>query len=189
MDPRTFLPARRVQVAQPPRPGEPARALAGVVWDAPTVVAFLRHVGCPFAEATFLELREAADANPEIRFAAVSHAEEAATSAWCDAVTGGPGPVQVVVDEGRVLYGSWGLGPGSLGHFLGRRSLAGALELSRRGVRNRHPVGTRWQTAGTFAIDAGGVVRFVHLPRHANNLPDLRRAVSAAGDGAGARST
>jgi hypothetical protein len=51
MDPRTFLPPRATAAAPPPSVGEPARALP-LVLAGPTVVSFLRHVGCPFAEAT-----------------------------------------------------------------------------------------------------------------------------------------
>lgn len=86
-----------------------------------------------------------------------------------------------MIDEERTLYGSWGLGRSSLSHFIGPRSLRGVAALARQGVRNRHPVGTRWQTAGTFAIDAAGVVRFTHVPAHAGELPDLDAAVAAAG--------
>lgn len=145
------------------------------------MIAFLRHVGCPFAEATFRSLRESAAATPGVRFVAVSHAPQTATASWCEAVAGDAGGVELVIDEERTLYGSWGLGRSSLSHFLGPRSLRGVAALARQGVRNRHPVGTRWQTAGTFAIDAGGVVRFVHAPAHAGDLADFDAAVAAAG--------
>jgi hypothetical protein len=62
---------------------------------------------------------------------------------------------------------------------MGRRSLAEVGRLAREGVRNRHPDGTRWQSAGTFAVDGGGVVRWRHLPEHAGDLPDLRDAIAA----------
>ena len=176
VDPRTFLPASRVPVANPPEPGDVAPDLAGRAWTGPTIVSFLRHVGGPFAEAAFVELHERADQWRGIQFVAVSHAPQQPTSAWCAAVAGGPGRVEMLIDEGRTLYGNWGLGPGSLGHFLGRRSLAGVTRLSRQGIRNRHPVGTRWQMAGTFAVDGDGVIRFVHVPAHAGDLPDLEGA-------------
>ena len=179
VDPRTFLPAARVPVARPPAPGDAAPGLSGREWTAPTLLSFLRHVGCPFAEATFAELHERAERSPEIRFVAVSHAPEPATSAWCRSVAGGPGRVELLIDEGRALYGEWGLGQGTIRHFLGRRSLAEVARLSRQGIRNRHPVGTRWQTAGTFAVDTEGIVRFAHVPAHAGDLPDLDRALSA----------
>ena len=54
--------------------------------------------------------------------------------------------------------------------------------LARQGIRNRHPDGTRWQRAGTFAIDADGVVRWRHLAEHAGDLPDLGAALVALGE-------
>jgi hypothetical protein len=60
------------------------------------------------------------------------------------------------------------------------RSLRSAAGLARQGIRNRHPSGTRWQRAGTFAVDADGIVRWRHLPEHAGELPDLEAAAAAA---------
>jgi hypothetical protein len=64
-------------------------------------------------------------------------------------------------------------------HFLGRRSLRQVAKLARNGIRNRHPHGTRWQSAGTFALDGEATVRWRHLPEHAGDLPDLDAAVRA----------
>ena len=57
------------------------------------------------------------------------------------------------------------------------------MRLARQGIRNRHPDGTRWQRAGTFAVDAAGVVRWRHIPRHAGELPDLEAAAAAVATG------
>jgi hypothetical protein len=178
---RTFLPPAAHPTAEPPEPGEPARRLPTPGSDGarPAVIAFLRHTGCPFAEATMRGLREAAEAQPGIEWIAVSHAPAQATQHWCDAV-GGCGSVRVLLDPERVFYAAWGLGRSSLGHFMGRRSLAQVSRLAREGVRNRHPEGTRWQQAGTFAVDAGETVRWRHLPEHAGELPDLEQAALAA---------
>jgi hypothetical protein len=180
VDPRTFLPGAPVAVAAVPAVGDRAPALPVTPAGSPTVVAFLRHVGCPFAEATFRSLRQRAAGTPDVRFLAVSHAPHAATAHWCETVAGDAETVELVVDEQRTLYGSWGLGRSSLSHFLGLRSLRSVAALARQGVRNRHPVGTRWQTAGTFAMDADWVVRFVNVPAHPGELPDLDAAVAAA---------
>jgi hypothetical protein len=178
MDLRTFLPPARIVTAPLPAPGESAPALGEEPVNGPALIAFLRHVGCPFAEATLLALRESAGAHPEVRFIAVSHAGEDATARWADQV-GGAGAVQLRSDPERVLYAAWGLGNSTLSHFAGGRSLRAVAEQARHGIRNRHPVGTRWQTAGTFAVDGGGTVRFVHVPAHAGELPDLEAALGA----------
>jgi hypothetical protein len=145
----------------------------------PAVVAFLRHVGCPFSEATMRAMSEGANRRPEVSWIAVSHAGLEATDRWC-AEVGASHRVRLVIDEERAAYGAWGLGRTSLGHFAGRRSLAAVASLARKGIRNRHPAGTRWQRAGTFAVDSSGRIAWRHIPRHAGELPDLAAAAAAA---------
>jgi hypothetical protein len=183
---RTFLPPAALPTAEPPEPGENVRWLPapGRSGDGPAVIAFLRHTGCPFAEATLRAMRDAAAKHPQIDWIAVSHAGPEATQRWCDAI-GGRGDVEVLLDVDRRCYAAWGLGRSSLAHFLGRRSLKEVSRLAREGIRNRHPDGTRWQQAGTFAVDGGGVVRWRHLPEHAGELPDLERAAAAVRPEAG----
>ena len=176
MDPRTFLPPRALPTAAIPQLGDPAPPLPVSLNGRPAVVAFLRHAGCPFAELTMQRLRDAAGAWPQVQWIAISHAPAPATSRWCEQV-GGCGGVSVASDPSRAAYARWGLGRTNLGHFLGRRSLGGAMSLARSGVRNRHPHGTRWQMAGTFALDREGIVRWRHLPAHAGDVPDLEPAV------------
>jgi hypothetical protein len=175
---RTFVPPRALETAAPPSPGDRARDLPhpGLTGGRPAVIAFLRHTGCPFAEATMIALR---DVPGELDRVAISHAPAEATARWCEAI-GGCGDVLILHDPGRDSYAAWGLGRSSLGHFMGRRSLSEVGRLAKRGIRNRHPDGTRWQRAGTFAVDAAGVVRWRHLPQHAGDLPDLGEAAAAA---------
>jgi hypothetical protein len=179
---RTFLPPLPLPTSAPPEPGEPARELPepGLPEDRPAVVAFLRHTGCPFAEATARALRDAAAAEPDVEWVAVSHAPAEATARWRDAIGGLPG-ISVLVDPERIHYATWGLGRTSLGHFMGRRSLGDVARLAREGIRNRHPDGTRWQAAGTFAVDEDGIVRWRHVPGYAGDLPDFGEALAALG--------
>ncbi|HEY1595353.1 MAG TPA: AhpC/TSA family protein [Thermoleophilaceae bacterium] len=180
MDPRTFLPPHRVPVAAVPELGalapiaEPLGEVRG-----PAVIAFLRHVGCPFAEATMKALSEETARHPEIDWIAVSHAKLEASDHWCTAI-GASRHVRLVIDEERSAYGAWGLGRTSLTHFAGSRSLSAVAELAHEGIRNRHPAGSRWQGAGTFAVNADGEVVWRHIPRHAGALPDLADAAVAA---------
>ncbi|MEA2479827.1 MAG: hypothetical protein QOJ07_1749 [Thermoleophilaceae bacterium] len=179
MNLRTFLPPPPNEVAPLPAVGSSVPRLDGAVVSGPAVVAFLRHTGCPFAEWTARELRRAAAEHPDVEWVAVSHASAAATAAWAEAV-GGLDGVRLVVDPERRDYAAWGLGRSSIGHFAGRRSLTQVARLARDGIRNRHPDGTRWQQAGTFAVGADGRLRERHLPAHAGELPDLAAAAAAA---------
>jgi hypothetical protein len=164
-----------MSVPDPPAPGDAAPD--GLAGGRPAVVVFLRHVGCPFAEATMRDMRAAAERSPNVEWIAVSQGTAAATDRWCEAI-GGCGGVRVIVDPAR--FAAWGIGRSSMGHFMGRRSLASVGRLAREGIRNRHPSGSRWRPAAAFAVDAGGVVRWRHLPAHAGELPDLGAAAAAA---------
>jgi peroxiredoxin len=180
VDPRTFLPPPRIDVSNPPRTGDPAPTLALSDRELRTaVVAFLRHPGCPFAEATARGLGRAATDYPDVQWIAVTHAPQKATERWCAAVGLDQG-VHVVADPDRSLYATWGVGPTSLRHFAGPSSLRAVASLARQGIRNRHPHGSRWQGAATFAVDEDGIVRLAHLPDHAGDLPDLAAAAMAA---------
>ena len=182
MDPRTFLPPPRIDVSNPPRVGDPAPTLALSDRELRTaVLAFLRHAGCPFAEATARDLVRAVEQYPDVQWLAVVHAPQDATDRWCEAV--GLRGVHVVSDPDRSLYATWGVGTTPLRHFAGARSLRGVATLAREGIRNRHPVGSRWQGAATFAVDADGIVRLAHFPEHAGDLPDLDAAAEAARGG------
>jgi hypothetical protein len=179
VDPRTFLPPRALALAPAPEPGEHAPGLLVALEEGrPAVVAFLRHTGCPFAERTVQLLRDAAARSREVDWIAISHAPPEATDRWCHAIGGADG-VRVLSDPSRHTYAAWGLGRTSAGHFLGKRSLAAVADLARRGIRNRHPHGTRWQSAGTFALDEHAIVRWRTLPAHAGEMPDLEAALAA----------
>jgi hypothetical protein len=177
---RSLVPPRRIATPPPPGAGERAPAIPGDVDLAgrPAVVAFLRHAGCPFAEATLRALHALATQAPEVTVLAVVHSRGETASAWCERA-GGAGAVAVVEDPGRDAYATWGLGRTGLRHFAGARSLRAVALQARHGVRNTRPDGTRWQSAGTFALDAAGVVRWRHLPAHAGELPDLAAALAA----------
>jgi len=125
-----------------------------------------------------LGLSSLGQSRPNIQWIALSHASADATRRWCDGIGGCHG-VLMVSDPSRHSYAAWGLGRTGIAHFLGRRSLSAVAAQARRGIRNRHPCGTRWQSAGTFAVDGQGVLRWRHLPEHAGDLPDLEAAVRA----------
>lgn len=123
-------------------------------------------------------MREGANLHPDLEWWVVSHGPPDATEGWCQAF-GGLGRVRVLTDCDRALYAAWGLPRSGAAHFLGWGSLTGVLRLALRGIHNRHPSGTRWQTAGTFGVDESTILRWRHLPAHAGDLPDLEAAVAA----------
>lgn len=151
------------------RPGLPVPTPSGLTGAEPIqLAAFLRHVGCPFAEHTVKRLRDWAEAHPHVGVTVVSHGSPEVTDAWLQTI-GGLGRLRLVVDPERQMHARWGLGESGLWHFAGPASLAGVVALWPRGIRNRDAAGTRWQRAGLFLVKQGRV-SWVHVPRSAEGL-------------------
>ncbi|OAA54423.1 Thioredoxin-like fold protein [Cordyceps fumosorosea ARSEF 2679] len=148
----------------------------------PTVIVFLRHCGCPFAEKVFKNLSKLSHEQPGLHCIAVSHSSTETTEKWIPEV-GGAWSTDVVIDEARDLYAQWGLGLSSVWHMSGPSVLYAVYRLGTdEGVWNRPTEsGTRWQIGGAFAVDGSGVVRYVHMAQAANDLPDLQAAAQAVG--------
>ncbi|PYI10316.1 hypothetical protein BO78DRAFT_238202 [Aspergillus sclerotiicarbonarius CBS 121057] len=178
-----------VQLSPAPQPGQQAPSCAQLPLPAnnskPTVIAFLRHCGCPVAEATFLDLRTAAEKYPDVNFVAVSHSDQPSTDRWVESV-GGAGnpeanPVVVIVDAERKIYAQWGLGITSWGHVLNPGGLLSIWKLGReRGIWNRPTEsGSRWQLSGNWAVDAEGIVRWGRPVERVEELMDMDQAIEA----------
>jgi len=135
------------------------------------------------AEKTFLNLRAIATAHPDIHFVAVSHSDQAATDKWLAAL---PEPskndqpnLQIIVDAEREAYAAWGLGTSSFWHVLGSISSVSKLD-KEEGIKVRSTEsGNRWQTAGTFAVDGQGTVRWSRKDERADDMPDFKEGVDA----------
>ncbi len=176
--PHTFVRPRPRDTAAPPELGARVPELPGLSPGRPAVVAFLRHVGCPFAEATVRQMAALAAERPAIDFLAVTHSDEAPSRRWCEAF-GGAGGVRLIPDPDRARYAAWGVGLSDRRHFAGPESLGALRRLLDEGIHNRWASGNRWQAAATFAVDPAGVLRWCHFPRHAGDLPPLGDAIAA----------
>ena len=139
------------------------------------VVAFLRHVGCPFAEHMVKALRQWQGETQGVDVYIVSHSEYQETDAWMEAI-GGKGQLNVICDPQRELYGKWGVGYCGAWHFLGVSSLLGVFRLLFKGIRNRKASGTRWQQAAIFLV-RDNQIKWCFKPASAEQLqlPDLSR--------------
>jgi hypothetical protein len=176
--PHTFVRPRPRDTAAPPEIGARVPDLPGLRPGRPAIVAFLRHVGCPFAEATVRQMAALAAERPGIDFLAVTHSPEAPSQRWCESF-GGAGGVQLIADPDRARYAAWGVALSDRRHFAGPESLGALRRLLDEGIHNRWASGNRWQAAATFAVDPAGVLRWRHFPRHAGDLPPLGDAVAA----------
>ncbi|OJD40221.1 alkyl hydroperoxide reductase subunit c thiol specific antioxidant protein [Diplodia corticola] len=146
----------------------------------PVVVTFLRHCGCPFAEKTYRNFHQTACRNPDIRFVAVSHSDDASTDRWLASLSLPPqSNVELLVDPQRDLFALWGLGASSLWHVLSPWSMYSVYRLGvDEGIWNRPTEsGNRWQMAGSWAVGGDGAVRWGGPARQADDVADFEGAV------------
>ncbi|KAK6335608.1 hypothetical protein TWF696_002375 [Orbilia brochopaga] len=148
----------------------------------PAMITFLRHCGCPFAEKTFQTFRHLSDLHPDVLFLAISHSNPEDTDEWLISV-GGTGDVLVITDPGRTLYAAWGLGFSSFWANMGPMTLWKALKLGQEEMIYNRPTksGYRWQTAGSFAVDGEGIVRWAHVSTGAADVADFEAGLRAVG--------
>jgi hypothetical protein len=125
-------------------------------------------------------MRKTAEAFPDTRFIAVSHSDQDSTDRWLSAV-GGAEKANVIVDPSRELFGRWGLGVSSFWHVLSPASMWSVYRLGKEeNIWNRPTEsGSRWQTSGSFAVDAGGKVRWGGPAGRADEIPDFEKAVES----------
>ncbi|KAF3059693.1 putative alkyl hydroperoxide reductase subunit c thiol specific antioxidant protein [Daldinia childiae] len=172
------------EVAPVPQVGSPAPAHPNLTFptDKPTVIVFLRHCGCPFAEKAFKNLTSTSTQYKDVHFIAVSHSSPEATERWVIEV-GGNWEVQVVVDYERELYAHWGLGIGTTWQIMGPMSLYKTFRLGKdENIWNRATEsGNRWQTSGAFALDQDGMVKYSRVAASSSELPDLEAALTSLG--------
>lgn len=132
------------------------------------VVAFIRHVGCPFAENTVKQLRLWAEQHPHVAVFIVSHGNASQSTEWINTL-GGLGRLRLLIDTQRELHAQWGVGFSNFWHFAGPSSLLGVAALLFKGIRNRNAAGTRWQRAALFLLN-GECVLWSHVPRSAQEF-------------------
>lgn len=132
------------------------------------------------AEKIFRQLRDVAEQNPNIHCIAISHSNKAATDKWLNDV-GGSGKVEVLVDDQMGSFAEYGLGYSSFWAVLNPSSMSTAMNIGKKEGINIRPTesGSRWQTAGLFAVDGKGQVTYSHPAKTSDDLGDLSTAVAS----------
>ena len=110
-----------------------------------------------------------------------------------------PDNVILYGDAEKRVYGAFGLGELGWDGVINRSVLKQVGDLKKEGISNRLTRGTRceqlalksrsvtvnnglilrWQTNGGFAIDEGGIVRYVHVGRDSGDITDLQAAIKS----------
>lgn len=128
----------------------------------------------------FRKLREASSQYPDIHCIAISHSDQASTDKWVQDV-GGAGKVEVLVDFERQSFAAYGLTASSFWAVLNPWSMSNVFTLGKQeGIWNRPTEsGSRWQTAGLFAMNDAGKVVYSHPAQTSDDLGDVNAAIEA----------
>lgn len=128
-------------------------------------------------------MRAIAPSHPNVHFIAVSHSDRTSTDRWLaslpESSQNSPPNFQIVVDAEREAYAAWGLGTSSLWHVIG--SIPSVSKLKEEDGINVRPTesGSRWQTAGNFAVDGQGTVKWSRKDQRADDMPDFKEGIGA----------
>lgn len=95
---------------------------------------------------------------------------------------GGSGKVDVQVDDARQSFAEYGLSYSSFWAVLNPWSLKAAINIGKEEGYQIRPTesGSRWQTAGLFAVDGTGKVTYAHKASTSDDLGDLEAALHSA---------
>ncbi|ORY56796.1 hypothetical protein BCR35DRAFT_284055 [Leucosporidium creatinivorum] len=146
-----------------------------------TLIAFVRHCGCPFAESEVKQLAKVANEDASLKIVIVTMSDETAAREWFAAVGGDfddPSRVSLIADPSRELYAAFGVGTLPWSGLFGTAMLGPLSELASKGIKNRAtaPGSARWQNSATFAVAKGGEVKWVHVAEHAGDMSDMEAA-------------
>ncbi len=141
----------------------------------PTLLLFLRHLGCVFCREMVKDVRIASDRadawQTEKRYPRVVFVHTASVEAgarffgryW-------PG-APAVADQARRLYAAMGLTRGTVGQLFGPRALVCGLRAVSKGHGLGRPAGDPWMMPGAFLVSPEGRVLRQHVFIHAGDHP------------------
>ena len=137
--------------------------------ERPTLLVFLRHLGCIFCRECMAELREARAADP--RFPEILYFHLASIEQG-DAFFAEIEPeARAVADPSHHFYKAFGLTKGKLGQVFGPAVLACGIKAVRKGHGGGRPIGNPWMMPGFFLVKDAQVA-WSFRPKHIAEHPD-----------------
>lgn len=183
-DVKSLFGSKASQPAKVPSVGEKAPSVEGVNYtQSGHLIAFVRHCGCPFAEKEVRQLARVAKENQKIRIVIVAHSADDVVQDWFKRI-GAPhfeslDRVVVRADPDYRLYNAFGIGQLGWDKLFTRETLSNVKALAAAGIKNT-PTGqgsNRWLNSGGFAVDHGGILRWVKVAEQASDMCDYEEAV------------
>jgi hypothetical protein len=159
-------------------PVEGVNLRAGTLGDQlegnPTLVVFLRHLGCPFSRELLADLKGRAAGGEgflPVLFVAMGSPGEVGTfveGLW-------PG-ARVISDPEQRLYRAFDVPRAGLGQLLGPKVWACGIRAIAKGHKGSKPVGDVMQMPAFMVLDGDKAV-WRHVPKHAADHPDFGAVV------------
>ena len=157
------------------RPVTGAHLVPGTLRDqlgaGPTLLVFLRHLGCIFCRESISELREAVEADiglPGVLFFSQASPRESRAFLrryWPDG--------KIVSDPELVFYDGLGIGRASWLQALGPRVLVAQSRAKKKGFENGPASGDIFRMPGAMVVEGERIV-WAYEPKHAADHPDFR---------------
>jgi hypothetical protein len=160
----------------------------------PTLVAFVRHCGCPFAEKETKLLAEETKKNPDLHVIIIQHSGQAEGEDWFErigakAAFADPSRYTLVSDPDRKIYADWGIGVLGWGAMVNGGVMEKIKELKTEGIDLTRTVegSWRWQNSGGFAVDREGKVRWIKVAKDSGDMCDYEEAAKTVKTMGGSR--
>ncbi|WRT63836.1 uncharacterized protein IL334_000761 [Kwoniella shivajii] len=183
---QSIIPQSSPTSAPLPEIGSKAPSLPDVQIDGPTLVAFVRHCGCPFAEKEIHLLSDQLKAHPQLKIIIVQHAEKDQVDQWFNEI-GGPrlfldtSRYTLIPDPSRQLYANWGIGQLGWGGMINKSIMDSVSSLEKEGInlRSTGKGSYRWQNSGGFAVDQNGFVKWRKIALDSSDICDYSQAANS----------
>lgn len=162
--PAADLPVRGVNL----RPG----ALADQLDDRPTLIVFLRHLGCIFCRELVGDVEREATRTPG--FPIPLYVVQADVGGWTRVFSRRHPAARAVCDVDAALFRAFGVERGGVREMFGAPVVACGVRAAAKGHVVGRPVGDV-RTLPTLVLVRDGRVVAEHRGRHAGDHPDLAR--------------
>ena len=136
---------------------------------APSVLFFLRYMGCPLCQLRISEIVRDRDLfeRAGYRVFVVLQSEPRVVSA---AMTGEM-PFTVICDPGERIFSLYHVAPGGILGYIAPSVIMKALRASKAGFRHGAKEGRELQLPAVFIIDAAGKIAFAYYGKNIGDLP------------------
>jgi hypothetical protein len=138
-----------------PEIGQPAPQLDGTNYtSSATLIGFVRHCGCPFAEYEVKSLAKVHSQYPKIQIIIVAHSDQEVVDDWFNRV-GKPNfdnldNIKVIADPEYKVYDKFGIGQLSWSGLFSTSMISELRALASQGIKNTQTGkgSNRWQNSG-----------------------------------------